>query len=151
MLEDLDAILARVAAGELSPQDAEPLVAAAIGRGEETVRSGEETLRRGDETVSPGAGSPQQHTPPPPPLPPPPPFETIARPQRTVRLQVTEGGRSVVNLRIPVGLAGLAGSVVPGLSGSQSERIREALRSGEVGPILEVVDEDGDGVIISTE
>jgi hypothetical protein len=40
---------------------------------------------------------------------------------------------------------------VPGLSGSQSERIREALRSGEVGPILEVVDERGDGVIISTE
>lgn len=151
MLEDLDAILARVAAGELSPQDAEPLVAVAIGRGEETVRSGEETPRRGDETVSPGAGSPQQHTPPPPPLPPPPPFETIARPQRTVRLQVTERGRSVVNLRIPVGLAGLAGSVVPGLSGPQSERIREALRSGEVGPILEVVDEDGDGVIISTE
>jgi len=57
----------------------------------------------------------------------------------------------MVDLRIPIGLAGLAGAVVPGLSGPQAERIREALRSGRVGPVLEVMDERGDGVIISTE
>jgi hypothetical protein len=42
-------------------------------------------------------------------------------------------------------------NVVPGLSRLQSDRIRDAIRSGSVGPILEVQDEDGDGVIISTE
>ena len=57
----------------------------------------------------------------------------------------------MVDLRIPIGLAGLAGAVVPGLSGPQAERIRDALRTGRVGPVLEVVDEHGDGVVISTE
>lgn len=62
-----------------------------------------------------------------------------------------EGGRAVVNLRIPMSLAGLAGSVLPGLSNDHAERLRDAIRSGTVGRILEVQDEDGDGVIISTE
>jgi hypothetical protein len=47
--------------------------------------------------------------------------------------------------------AALAGSVVPGLSNENADRLREAIRSGTVGRILEVLDEDGDGVIISTE
>ncbi len=57
----------------------------------------------------------------------------------------------MVDVRIPVGIAGLAGALVPGLSGPQADGIREALRAGRVGPVLEVVDEDGDGVVISTE
>ena len=57
----------------------------------------------------------------------------------------------MVDLRIPIGLAGLAGAVVPGLSGPQAERIRDALRTGRVGPVLEVLDDHGDGVVISTE
>jgi hypothetical protein len=46
--------------------------------------------------------------------------------------------------------AGLA-SMVPGLSGQDAERIREALRTGVVGRIVEIDDGDGDGVIIETE
>ncbi|MBA2569755.1 MAG: hypothetical protein H0V04_01095 [Chloroflexi bacterium] len=141
MPEDLDAILARVAAGELSPEDAEPLVTAAVSEPDQPDAR--------DASDAPDADA-QPTDPPEPPFSRPEPTMD-RRPQRTVRLQVTERGRPVVSLRIPVGLAGLAGAVVPGLSGPQSERIREALRSGEVGPILEVLDEDGDGVVISTE
>lgn len=118
MPDNLDSILQRVASGELSPEDAEPLIAGA--------------------TFSSGAGlggAPQSGE----------------RAQRIVRLQVLEGGKPVVNLRIPVTWAGLAGSVLPGISGQHADRIREAIRSGTVGRILEVQDEDGDGVIISTE
>lgn len=132
MTEDLDTILARVAAGEMTAEEAEPLVAGAVAAAEA-------------DQVPPGGGEESAEPAEPTPAPPAP------RPQRTVRLQVTERGRAMVDLRIPVGLAGLAGALVPGLSGSQSDRIRDALRSGRVGPVLEVLDQHGDGVIISTE
>ncbi len=131
MTDDLDTILARVAAGEISAEEAEPLVAAAVGMAD-------------DAPSGIAAGDAPADDPAPPPAPGP-------RPQRNVRLQVTERGRSMVDLRIPMGMAGLAGALVPGLSGSQSDRIRDALRSGRVGPVLEVLDEHGDGVVISTE
>ncbi len=136
MTDDLDTILARVAAGEISAEEAEPLVAAAVGMADDAPSG----IAAGDAP----ADDALVDDPAPPPAPGP-------RPQRNVRLQVTERGRSMVDLRIPIGLAGLAGAVVPGLSGPQAERIREALRSGRVGPVLEVLDERGDGVVISTE
>ncbi len=126
MPEELDAILRRVASGELTPEAAEPLVEAATGKA--------------------GKRTPHIDTPP----------ETTepAQPEgpvrRTVRLEVLENGRTVTTLRIPMSWASLA-NVVPGLSRLQADRIRDAIRSGSVGPILEVQDEDGDGVIISTE
>lgn len=67
---------------------------------------------------------------------------------RHLRLEVLEGGQRVVNLRVP---AGLATSMVPGLSAGNAERVRAALLGGLSGRILEVVDEDGDGVVISAE
>jgi hypothetical protein len=117
MPDDLETLLRRVAAGEVSAEEAEPLVEAAT------------------------AG-------------PPPPTEPRSTPsgaRRIVRLQVMEGGRPVVNLRIPMAWAGLAGSVLPGITGTHADRLRAAIRAGTVGRILEVQDEDGDGVIISTE
>ena len=62
-----------------------------------------------------------------------------------------EGGRPVIHMRLPTAWASLASSALPGLTGTHAERIREAIRGGEIGPILDVTDEDGDGVIISTE
>jgi len=70
---------------------------------------------------------------------------------RQLRIRVTEHGRQVVNLRIPVGLVDAALGFVPGIGGEQSERIRQAVRAGDVGPILDVEDPDGDGVLISVE
>jgi hypothetical protein len=122
MAEALEELLRRVAAGELTPEDAEPLVAQAAA-------------------VS---------------VPPPPAAGTDATsPARTpdgraVRIQVTEAGRTVVNLRVPMSWTGLT-SLVPGLSGDQAARVSEALRTGERGRILDIRDEDGGGVIISTE
>ena len=70
---------------------------------------------------------------------------------RHLRIRVTERGRQVVNLRIPIGFVDAALGFVPGLGGDQSDRIREAVRSGAVGPIVDVEDPDGGGVLISLE
>ena len=71
---------------------------------------------------------------------------------RQLRIRVTERGRQVVNLRIPIGFVDSALRFVPGLGGEQAERIRAAVRAGAVGPILDVEDPDGEGsVLISVE
>jgi len=70
---------------------------------------------------------------------------------RHLRIQVKEGGRQRVNLRIPIGLVDAAIGFVPGLGGDQAERIRDAVRAGEIGPIIDVEDEDGESVLISVE
>lgn len=71
---------------------------------------------------------------------------------RQLRIRVTERGRQVVNLRIPIGFVETALRFVPGLGGDQAERIRDSVRAGAVGPILDVEDPDGEGgVLISVE
>ncbi|HSK94636.1 MAG TPA: hypothetical protein VLA76_11330 [Candidatus Angelobacter sp.] len=71
---------------------------------------------------------------------------------RHLRIRVTERGRQVVNLHIPVGFVETALRFVPGLGGDQADRIRDAVRAGAVGPILDVEDPDGQGgVLISVE
>ena len=71
-------------------------------------------------------------------------------PAKTLRVQVTDGGRAVINLRIPLSLGRAALSQVPGISDSTSDRIREAIKAGIKGPIVDVDDGD-DGVRISLE
>lgn len=71
-------------------------------------------------------------------------------PARALRVEVTERGRPVVNLRIPISLGRAAINRVPGISEMTSERIREAIAAGIKGPIVDV-DDDGDGVRISIE
>ena len=68
-----------------------------------------------------------------------------------LRIEVRERDRQVVNLRLPLALGRFALDRVPGMSPDQTERIREALRLGVRGPILEVVGDDGDGVRIVVE
>jgi hypothetical protein len=70
---------------------------------------------------------------------------------RQLRIRVTEHGRQVVNLRIPIGFIDAALSFVPGIGGDQSERIRQAVAAGTLGPIIDVEDPDGDSVVISVE
>ena len=71
-------------------------------------------------------------------------------PARTLRIQVRESGRSIVNLRVPLALGRAAIARVPGISEMTSERVREAIAAGIKGPILDV-EEDGDSVRISLE
>jgi hypothetical protein len=69
---------------------------------------------------------------------------------RQLRIRVTERGRQVVNLRIPIGFVESALRFVPGLAGDQADRIRDAVRAGAVGPILDVEDPDGEGGVLIT-
>jgi hypothetical protein len=71
-------------------------------------------------------------------------------PSSTLRIQVRDAGRNVVNLRLPLAVGRFALDRVPGLSNEQVDRVREAMSSGFRGPILDV-DDDGDGVRISIE
>jgi hypothetical protein len=70
---------------------------------------------------------------------------------RFARIQVIENGRRAVDLRGPVGLGRGGLSKVPGLSSDQIDEVQGALASGTQGPILDVLDADGDGVRISLE
>lgn len=64
----------------------------------------------------------------------------------SLRLEIRERGRQVVNLRLPVAVGRYALDRVPGLSGDQVDRVREALSTGMRGPVLEV--EDGDNSVL---
>ena len=125
----LERVLGLVAEGRLTADEAGPILDALEARG----GSG-----RGDaETRPPG----QDDQPDP---------ATNRDPAKTLRVEVTDGGRTVVNLRIPLSLGRAALSQVPGISDATSARIREAITAGIKGPIVDVDDGD-DGVRISLE
>jgi hypothetical protein len=56
-----------------------------------------------------------------------------------------------VNLRLPLALADAAVNMVPGLSREHGERLRAAIDAGLTGPLIDVEDEDGDGVLVIME
>ena len=70
---------------------------------------------------------------------------------RFARLEVREGGKRVVDLRIPISLGRLALGRVPGLSARHIADVEEAVASGDRRPILDIEDADGDGVRIVLE
>lgn len=65
----------------------------------------------------------------------------------SLRIEVRDNGRNVVNLRLPIAVGRFALDRVPGLSGEQVDRVREAMQSGFRGPVL-VVDDGDSGVRI---
>ncbi len=67
-----------------------------------------------------------------------------------LRIEVTEHGRKIVNLRIPVSLGRMALDRIPGLTGSNVDLVREALVAGRTGTLL-TIDDDEDGVRIALE
>jgi hypothetical protein len=67
-----------------------------------------------------------------------------------IRIQVTEAGRQVVNLRVPLALGRMALDHIPGLSMSTADLVRRALAENRTGTLLAVDDKD-DGVRISIE
>ncbi len=70
---------------------------------------------------------------------------------RFARIQVREGGRRVVDLRVPISLGRFALGRVPGLSAQHIADVEEAVASGSRGPILDIEDSDGDSVRIVLE
>jgi hypothetical protein len=70
---------------------------------------------------------------------------------RAIRLEVTDAGRKVVGLRVPLALGRAALERIPGISEATSQRIRDAIETGLTGPILDVDDPEGDRVRIVIE
>ena len=116
-----DRVLRLVAEGRLTAEEAGPILDALDG-----------TSDAADAQAGDAAGQPAD------------------APARALRVEVTEAGRSIINLRIPLSLGRAAISQVPGISEATSDRIREAIAAGIKGPIVEI-DEGGDGVRISIE
>ena len=131
MSEELETILRLVADGRLTPLEAAPIIEALARaeRGDQPRREGADGLAASvvGEAAGTRAGG------------------------RQLRIRVTERGRQVVNLRIPIGFAEAALQFVPGLAGDQSQRIRDAVRAGATGPILDIEEPDGSGVLISVD
>jgi SHOCT-like domain len=126
--EALDQVLRLVAEGRLSAEEAGPIL---------------DALDRSGFAADGGAE--------PPGIPDDPAADPTDRgPARAIRIQVRDAGRTVVNLRIPLSLGRVALTQVPGISEATSDRIREAIKAGIRGPIVEV-DDGADGVRISIE
>ena len=133
MSEELETVLRLVADGRLTPEEAAPIITA-LTRAEAAVRPAE---RQASAFAAAGESTDSGRS--------------AGGRGRQLRIRVTERGRQVVNLRIPIGFVDTALNFVPGLAGDQSQRIRDAVRAGATGPILDVEEPDGSGVLISVE
>jgi hypothetical protein len=126
--DPLTQVLRLVAEGRLTADEAAPILAALDARAPEGAR--------GDRSsAEPGGGSAPSGS-------------TEGRPPTgpsSIRIEIQEAGRRVVDLRLPIAVGRLALDRVPGLSGDQVERVRDAMRSGVRGPV--VVIEDGDDAV----
>jgi hypothetical protein len=120
--DELQTVLRLVAEGKLSPDEAAPIIEALTAR------------------VRPPAGAAAQPDP-------------LAREGRgrKVRIQVTERGRRVVDVRVPLAFAAMAAATVPGIPDSYAALIEQAVDANTSGPIVDAQDENGDGVLISVE
>jgi len=133
MTDEIEAVLQLVAEGHLDVERADRIIAA-LERTQK--RDGGEDRAAPQPTVGP---APTTEMP------------TGGRGPRAIRIRVTEHGRQVVNLRLPLTHADAAVSMVPGLSSEHGQRLREAIAAGITGPLVDVEDEDGDGVVVSME
>jgi hypothetical protein len=133
MTDPLERVLNLVAEGRLTAEEAAPILEALDRKtppGSPAAADGGPTIETGtDAGKSPGDG----------------------RAPRFARIEVSENGRRVVDLRIPISLGRFALSRVPGLSKEQIAEVEDAVTHGAHGPILDVQDTDGDGVRIVLE
>jgi hypothetical protein len=138
--DPMERVLQLVAEGKLSAEDAAPILDALSAR--------ESTAARGPRAAGVVSGDDGSGAP-----------EVIAAAATTsggggakwARIMVMEGGRRVVDLRVPTSLGHFALGKVPGLSADQVSELRQAISMGRTGPLLEVEDPDGDGVKIVLE
>jgi hypothetical protein len=70
---------------------------------------------------------------------------------RYLRIEISEKGKRMVNLRVPINIAGFVAGIVPGLPDEEAERIRSLIRAGQRGTIVDITDQDGDSVLIVSE
>ena len=150
--DPLEEVLRLVSEGVLSAEDAAPLLAALDERAPGPGPAGPDRPPRPGPGVEPPGGFGFN---------PPPGMTPGARVgnastgdrnagPRSLRIEVMDNGKRVVNLRLPIAVGSLALDRIPGLPADQAARVREALQSGYRGSILEV-DDEGDGVRIVLE
>ncbi len=123
----LDRVLRLVAEGKLTAEEAGPILDALDERGAASATTDDPGPTAASATA-PGGG-----------------------PGRAIRIEVSEGGQKVVNLRVPLALGRAAVARIPGLSEAVTDRIRDAIESGMTGPIVTVDEGAGDGVRIVIE
>jgi hypothetical protein len=126
MSEELNTVLRLVAEGKLSPEEAAPIIDAltAAARPPRPPRPEREPREERGPRGERG---------------------------RRVRIQVSERGRRVVDVRVPLAFAAMAARMVPGIPDSYTALIEQAVQSETTGTIVDAEDEDGDGVLISME
>jgi len=128
--DPLDQVLRLVSEGRLTAEEAAPILAALDAQ--QVPPAPEMSGTAADEPPR-GPGDPHGPAP------------------TSLRIEIRDGGRQVVNLRLPIAIGRFALDRVPGLSGEQVDRVREALREGMRGPVLVVDDNDHGGVRIVLE
>jgi hypothetical protein len=145
--DPLDQVLRLVADGRLSAEEAAPILAALDETTPPAAGGGDGRRGRSPGDAPPGGFGAN----------PPPGFGTdadlldgSATAPTSLRIEVRDAGRQVVNVRLPIAVGRFALDRVPGLSGEQVDRVREAMRTGFRGPVL-VVDEGDSGVRILLE
>ena len=125
MGDELNTVLRLVAEGKLSPEEAAPIIDALTAARQPRSKRPDAEPR---EERAPGSGR-----------------------GRRVRIQVSEGGKRVVDLRVPYSFAAFAARMVPGIPDSYASLIEQAVDSETTGTIVDAEDENGDGVLISVE
>ena len=133
--DPLDIVLRLVADGRLTADEAGPILAA-LDASRDATNAGAGTRPA---TAAASSGASQQ-----------PASAPSEGSGRSLRIEVRDAGRTVVNLRLPLALGRQALDRIPGLSGDQVERVKAALSSGMTGPVLVVDDEHG-GVRIAID
>ena len=123
MRDELATILRLVADGTLSPEEAAPIIDV-LSRSAGAADTGQAAAPR--PTAGPTRG-------------------------RRVRIQVSEAGRRVIDVRVPLAFAAMAARMVPGIPDTYATLIEQAVQTDQVGPIVDAEDEDGDSVLISVE
>ncbi len=116
--DPLDEVLRLVAEGRLTAEEAAPVLAALVDAppmGGAPGPGGGDASRAGAGAAQDGSGG-------------------------SLRLEIHEAGRQVVQVRLPLSIGRYALDRVPGLSADQVDSVKDALRSGMKGPILEVDD-----------
>ena len=127
-------ILRLVADGRLTADEAAPILDALSAASKATTQAAAAVrAAQPGSTADAGSATPQAGSP------------------RFARIEVRDGGKRVVDLRIPISLGRFALGRVPGLSAQHVADVERAVASGDRGPILDVQDEDGDGVRIVLE
>jgi hypothetical protein len=125
MSDELNTVLRLVAEGKLSPEEAAPIIDAL-------------TSARAPRPPRPDREPREDRGP-------------RGERGKRVRIQVSERGRRVVDVRVPLAFAAVAARMVPGISDNYRALIEQAVESDTTGTIVDAEDENGDGVLISME